>query len=66
MKPINYFISVLIIFLYSSILHAQPWTKNVRDGERNFYTIQKEFNKLYDGKIPAKLEEGEEIGRAHV
>ncbi|GEM_PF-3290230 len=45
-----------ILLLLSSIsVVAQPWsTKAGGAPERNFYTIQKEFYKAHDGKIPER------------
>ncbi|MBM4167191.1 MAG: hypothetical protein FJ218_09790, partial [Ignavibacteria bacterium] len=43
----------LTIFGFT-IINAQPWTKNLREGETNFYKIQEEFNNYWEGKTPGR------------
>ncbi len=50
----------IVLFSCSSLLHAQPWKDKLGDNERNLYKIQSEFNKVYEGREPARgLEEKE-------
>jgi photosystem II stability/assembly factor-like uncharacterized protein/uncharacterized protein (DUF2141 family) len=54
-KNLQHFISYfLLTILGFSFSNAQPWTKNLREGEINFYKIQEEFKNYWKGKTPGR------------
>jgi photosystem II stability/assembly factor-like uncharacterized protein len=51
--------TVLFVFICALSGSAQKWVEMMEDEKVNFYDVQKEFYKFYEGHTPASVEEGE-------